>query len=239
MRECWLQLLSISHTDCRKSSNILSGISSDILSDILCESPDILSGISSRDPKSFSFKNTFFGTPQKRIPSCQVTGEGCWILCQPHLLLVLLVLLFLLLVASSTAPICAQCSLPDHPLVFATGPEPRSSTASVSCRTPTAIIRGPLFPAGPQPRPSAASVPCRTSTARQKICQIERQKKCQKFSFQITVVWALKVVVRNTSVFFIRHEGDEVRKILHCPDVIAFLAERLAERRGGKSKMLI
>ena len=60
--------------------------------------------------------------------------------------------------ASSTATIRGQCSLPDinrdHPW--------------------------PVFPAGHQPRPSVASVPCRTSTARQKICQIERQKECQK-----------------------------------------------------------
>ena len=40
-------LRSPSHTDCRKSSDILSGRSSDILSDILCISPGILGGISS------------------------------------------------------------------------------------------------------------------------------------------------------------------------------------------------
>ena len=45
---------------------------------------------------------------------------------------------------TSTATICAQCSLPDLS---------RDHLRSV-------------FPAGPQPRPSALSVPCRTSTAR-------------------------------------------------------------------------
>ena len=45
---------------------------------------------------------------------------------------------------TSTATICAQCSLPDlnHDHLRA------------------------VFPAGPQPRPSALSVPCRTSPAR-------------------------------------------------------------------------
>ena len=54
-------LLSSSQNDCRKSSDILTGISSDILSDILCISPDILSdslsGISSD-----SLSESLFGT---------------------------------------------------------------------------------------------------------------------------------------------------------------------------------
>ena len=62
--------------------------------------------------------------------------------------------------------------------VFSAGPPPRSSAASVPCRTSTASLCGqcslpdlncdllcPVFFAGPQPGPSAASVPCRTSTA--------------------------------------------------------------------------
>ena len=88
-----------------------------------------------------------------------------------------------------------QCSLPDlnhdHPRpVFPAGPQPRSSTPSVPCRTSTTIIHAsvpcrtstatipaqcslpdlnrdhprPVFPAGPQPRPSTPSVPCRAST---------------------------------------------------------------------------
>ena len=40
-----VQVLSISHTDCRKSSDILYGVSSDILSDNLCISPHVLSSI--------------------------------------------------------------------------------------------------------------------------------------------------------------------------------------------------
>ena len=65
-----------------------------------------------------------------------------------------------------------------RPTVFAAGPQPRSSTPSVPCRTSTATIPAqcslpdlnrdhprPVFPAGPQPRPSPPSVPCRTSTA--------------------------------------------------------------------------
>ena len=44
---------------------------------------------------------------------------------------------------TSTATLCAQCSLPD-----------------LNCD-----LLCPVFPAGPQPRPSALSVPCRTSTA--------------------------------------------------------------------------
>ena len=79
----------------------------------------------------------------------------------------------------------------DHPCpVFPAGPQPRSSTPSVPCRTSTTIIHAsvpcrtstatipaqcslpdlnrdhprPVFPAGPQPRSSTPSVPCRTST---------------------------------------------------------------------------
>ena len=67
----------------------------------------------------------------------------------------------------------------DHPRpVFPAGPQPRSSTPSVPCRTSTATIHAqcslpdlnddhlrPVIPAGPQQRPSTPSVPCRTSTA--------------------------------------------------------------------------
>ena len=67
----------------------------------------------------------------------------------------------------------------DHPRpVFPAGPQPRSSTPSVPCRTSTATIHTqcslpdlnddhprPVFPAGPQQRPSTPSDPCRTSTA--------------------------------------------------------------------------
>ena len=75
-------------------------------------------------------------------------------------------------------------------LLFVAGPQPRSSTPSVPCRTSTTIIHAQcslpdlnhdhpcqcslpdlnhdhtrsVFPAGPQPRPSPPSVPCRTST---------------------------------------------------------------------------
>ena len=58
------------------------------------------------------------------------------------------------------------------------GPQPRESTPSVPCRTPTARIHAKCslpdlnrenprqeFPAGPQPRESTPRVPCRTSTA--------------------------------------------------------------------------
>ena len=38
----------------------------------------------------------------------------------------------------------------------------------------------PHPPRPPLLRPCAASVPCRTSTTMQKICQIEREKQCQK-----------------------------------------------------------
>ena len=70
---------------------------------------------------------------------------------------------------TSTATLCAQCSLPDHNRnslrsVFLAGPQPRLPALSVRCRTSTATLRS-VFPAGPQPRLSALSVPCRTSTA--------------------------------------------------------------------------
>ena len=97
---------------------------------------------------------------------------------------------------TSTAIVCAQCSLPDLNRdhlrsVFPAGPQPRPSALRVPCRTSTATICAPcslpstatlcgqcslpdlncnllrpLFPAGPQPRPSALSAPCRASTAR-------------------------------------------------------------------------
>ena len=118
-------------------------------------------------------------------------GEGCWILCQ----LPLLLLLFRRL-RTSTTTIHAQCSLPDlnhdepRP-VFAAGPQPRPATSSVRCRTSTTTIHTPsvrcrtstttshaqcslpdlnhdqprpVFAAGPQPRPATPSVRCRTST---------------------------------------------------------------------------
>ena len=68
-----------------------------------------------------------------------------------------------------TAMSCAQCSLPDanrdlpRP-VFASRPQPRSSTPSVRYRTPAAIMR-PVFATGPQPRSSAPSVRYWTLTA--------------------------------------------------------------------------
>ena len=71
---------------------------------------------------------------------------------------------------------------------------PRFLLLVASSSSSTATIRGqcccvpdlnsdhsrPVFPAGPQPRSPATSVPCRTATARQKICQTEGQKLCQK-----------------------------------------------------------
>ena len=85
-----------------------------------------------------------------------------------------LVVVLSALCRTSTATICARCSLPDL----------RRDHLS------------PVFPPGPQPKPSEPNVPCRTSTATicgqcslpglnrqkvcQKICQKEGQKICQK-----------------------------------------------------------
>ena len=79
-----------------------------------------------------------------------------------------------------------------HPRqVLAAGPQPRPSSPSVGCRTPTTAIPAqcwlpdpnhgqprPVLAAGPQPRPSRRSVGCRTSTTMSNImpeiiCQIE------------------------------------------------------------------
>ena len=64
-------------------------------------------------------------------------------------------------------------------LLLLAGPQPRSSTPSVPCRTSTTTIHAkcslpdlnhdhprPVFPAGPQPRPSTPSVPCWTPQPR-------------------------------------------------------------------------
>ena len=85
-----------------------------------------------------------------------------------------LVVVLSALCRTSTATICARCSLPDL------------SRDHLS----------PVFPPRPQPKPSEPNVPCRTSTATicgqcslpglnrqkecQKICQKECQKICQK-----------------------------------------------------------
>ena len=117
------------------------------------------------------------------FPTCQVRVVrfyvSCLLLLPLLLLLVLLLLLLLLLVllvlvlSSSSSSSCDLRST-----AFPAGPQPRSSTPSVPCRTSTATIHAqcslpdlnhdhprPVFPAGPQPRPSTPSVPCRTSTA--------------------------------------------------------------------------
>ena len=121
----------------------------------------------------------FFPTCQVRVVRFYVS---CLLLLPLLLLLLLLVLLLLLLlllvllvllVVSSSSSNCDPRST-----VFAAGPQPRSSTPSVPCRTSTTTIPAqcslpdlnreyprPVFPAGPQPRPSTPSVPCRTSTA--------------------------------------------------------------------------
>ena len=118
------------------------------------------------------------------FPTCQVRVVRFYVSC-------LLLLSSPLLISSPpprrpprpTATRDPQCSLSDlnhdHPRpVCPAGPQPRSSTPSVPCRTSTASIRAqcslpdlnhdhprPVFPAGPQPRGSMPSVPCRTSTA--------------------------------------------------------------------------
>ena len=135
------------------------------------------------------------------FPTCQVRVVRFYVSCLVLLLLLsspppLVVLLVLLLNCDSRST------------VFSVGPQPRTSTPSVPCRTSTTTIPAqcslpdlnhdhprPVFPAGPQPRVSPPSVPCRTSTTtihaqcslpdlnreypRQKICHIECQKICQ------------------------------------------------------------
>ena len=116
--------------------------------------------------KCGTLEASFFPTCQVRVVRFYVS---CLLLSSPPPLLLLLVLV--LLVSScrtSTTIIHVQCSLPDlnhdHPCpVFSAGPQPRSSTPSVRCRTSTDHPR-PVFAAGPQPRSSTPSVPCRTST---------------------------------------------------------------------------
>ena len=72
---------------------------------------------------------------------------------------------------TSTAIVCALCSLPDLNRerlrsVFPAGPQPRPSALSVPCRTSTATVWAQCsLPDLDQPRPSALSVPCRASTA--------------------------------------------------------------------------
>ena len=97
----------------------------------------------------------------------------------------------------------------------------RTSTASAGwqCSPPdlNRELRLAVFPAELQPRASAgSSVPRRTSTAGQKICQIERQKECQKIcqkevrnnaSIQAGKLVRLKChggVSRNKVIWFLR-----------------------------------
>ena len=118
------------------------------------------------------------------FPTCQVRVVRFYVSCLlllllPLLLLLVLLLLLLLLVLLVLLVVSSSSSNCDpRSTAFPAGPQPRSSTPSVPCRTSTATIHAqcslpdlnreyprPVFPAGPQPRASPPSVPCRTSTA--------------------------------------------------------------------------
>ena len=123
------------------------------------------------------------------FPTCQVRVVRFYLSCLLLLLLLSsspppLVVLLLSLSSSSRCPprlvvlLVLLLNCDSRSTVFAAGPQPRSSTPSVPCRTSTTTIHAqcslpdlnhghlrPVVPAGPQPRPSTPSVPCRTSTA--------------------------------------------------------------------------
>ena len=65
------------------------------------------------------------------------------------------------------------CPLPMR--IFASKVPCQTAIVRVQCSVPGLKFLRPMFLAGP--RSSAATVPCRTSTARQKFCQTKRQKK--------------------------------------------------------------
>ena len=95
--------------------------------------------------------------------------ERFW-LCQPYFLLLLLVAVLVVhLVLVVLVPSCYHLRAAFPVPVFPAGPQPRSSAASVPCRTSTAILccqcslpdlnRDPLLPV----------FPCRTSTGRKNV----------------------------------------------------------------------
>ena len=99
-------------------------------------------------------------------------------------------------------------------------PQPRPCAHNVPYRTSTA---------GHQ-RSSAASVPCRASTARQKICQIERQKGhtiCQKTVRKNVRRYARKDVRKDVRTYarknVRRNARKDVRKNEGMPKCFFFL----------------